>query len=290
MPLPCVLAPQPSSHHTLEVSRVKNGVVVKRSVWYRKLCTGGAKLWSLLLTRACRGASKNISRINLILLTYINATRIASTEHNRGLWEAGVRWKSRWLCQIHHWYTKNEWNYTRDYTVPIWVFMPGNSSALMGIKFAPAILGCTAEYFCTSAEGLNRQLRFLRKDVENVNQKESHWNWLQCWQPLQCLLPPTARSDRLQQSPGWCRAASGLYMEKMGHGTESPRLPDSLLQGMPSASWEAEPGLPVQPGELECPQCGELLGDGCALRTEPCSKDRGVLGSGTLKLLNMLLG
>lgn len=68
---------------------------------------------------------------------------------------------------------ENEWNYTRDYTVPIWVFMPGNSSALMGIKFAPAILGCTAECFCSSAKGLNRQLRFLRKDVENVNQKES---------------------------------------------------------------------------------------------------------------------
>lgn len=75
---------------------------------------------------------------------------------------------------------ENEWNYTRDYTVPIWVFMPGNSSALMGIKFAPAILGCTAECFCSSAKGLNRQLRFLTKDVENVNQKESHWNWLQC--------------------------------------------------------------------------------------------------------------
>lgn len=58
--------------------------------------------------------------------------------------------------------------------------MPGNSSTLMGIKSAPAILGSTAECFCSSAKGLNRQLRFLRKDVENVNQKESPWHWLQC--------------------------------------------------------------------------------------------------------------
>lgn len=42
---------------------------------------------------------------------------------------------------------ENEWNYTRDYTVPIWGFMPGNSSAFMGIKFAPAILGYRAESF-----------------------------------------------------------------------------------------------------------------------------------------------
>lgn len=155
---------------------------------------------------------------------------------------------------------ENEWNYTRDYTVPIWVFMPGNSSALMGIKFAPAILGCTAECFCSSAKGLNRQLRFLRKDVENVNQKESAWNWLQCWQPLQCMLPPTAHSDQLQQCLGWCRAVSGLYTGRMGQGTESPRVPDSLLQGMPPASCNAESRLPEWPGELACPWCGELPG------------------------------
>lgn len=96
---------------------------------------------------------------------------------------------------------ENEWNYTRDYTVPIWVFMPSNSSALMGIKFAPAILSCTAECFCSSAKGLNRQLRFLRKDVENVNQKQS----LELVAVLTALTMHAASdrcSDRLQQRPG----------------------------------------------------------------------------------------
>lgn len=41
----------------------------------------------------------------------------------------------------------------------------------MGIKFVPAVPACTAECFCPSAKGLNRQLRFLRKDAENVNQR-----------------------------------------------------------------------------------------------------------------------
>lgn len=62
---------QPCSLHTLEVSRVESGVVEKRSIWYVKLCTETAKLWSLLVSRACRGISENISRINLILLTHM---------------------------------------------------------------------------------------------------------------------------------------------------------------------------------------------------------------------------
>lgn len=66
-----------------------------------------------------------------------------------------------------------KWNYTRDYIVPIWIFMPGKFSVSMGIKFVPAVLGCTAECFCPSAKGLKRQLRFLRRDVENVNQRMS---------------------------------------------------------------------------------------------------------------------
>lgn len=37
-------------------------------------------------------------------------------------------------------------------------------------------------------------------------------------------------------------------------------MPNSLIQGMSSANWEAESGLPVQPGELVCPWCGELPG------------------------------
>lgn len=263
---------QPCSHHTLKVSRVENYVVEKRSVWYGKLCTETAKLWSLLLTSACRGTSENSSRINQILLTHIlMQDGVASTEHTRGMWEAGVRWKYPLLRQIHHWYMKMKLNYTRDYIVPIWVFMPGKFSVSMGIKFAPAVLGCTAECFCPSAKGLNRQLRFLRKDVENVNQKECPWNWLQCWQPLQCVLPPTARSDRLQQHPRWCRAASGPYSGWMEHGTESPQVPSSLLQGVPSASWKGESHLPVWPGELECSWCGELPGDILALEMGLCS-------------------
>lgn len=46
-------------------------MVEKRSIWYVKLCTETAKLWSLLVSRACRGISENISRINLILLTHM---------------------------------------------------------------------------------------------------------------------------------------------------------------------------------------------------------------------------
>lgn len=105
---------------------------------------------------------------------------ITSTKHTRGMWEAGVRWKYQLLCHTHHWYMKMKWNYTRDYIVPKWVFMPGKFWVSMGIKFVPAVLGCTAECFCPSAKGLNRQLRFLRRNVENVNEKECPWNWLQC--------------------------------------------------------------------------------------------------------------
>lgn len=196
---------------------------------------------------------------------------ITSTEHTRGMWDAGVRGKFWLLHQIHHWYIKMKWNYTRDYIVPIWVFMPGKFSVSMGIKFAPAVLGCTAECFCPSAKGLNRQLRFLRKDVENVNQKECPWNWLQCWQPLQCTLPPTARSDQLQQHPRRCRAALGLHSGWMERGTESPQSAQQPAPRVPSASWRAQSDLPLWPGELERGWCGELPGDILALEMGLCT-------------------
>lgn len=59
---------QPCSYHTLKVSRVEIYIVEKRSVLYGKLCTETAKLWSLLVTRACRGVSENTSMMESLLL------------------------------------------------------------------------------------------------------------------------------------------------------------------------------------------------------------------------------
>lgn len=152
---------------------------------------------------------------------------IACTEHIRGVWEAGVRWKYWLLHQIHHWYMKMKWNYTRDYIVPIWVFMPGKFWVSMGIKFVPAVPGCTAECFCPSAKGLNRQLRFLRKDAENVNQRV----------PLELVAVLTAltmhaASDRSQ----WpAAAAPALMQSRVG-----------AILGV-NGTWHWEPPSPQQP-------------------------------------------
>lgn len=45
--------------------------------------------------------------MNLILPTPVQMyAEIVSTEGARWVWEAGMRWKSRLLCQIHHWDAK----------------------------------------------------------------------------------------------------------------------------------------------------------------------------------------